>query len=139
MSTLAGSAYHPINGAAEDIWEGFSWPALFLGFIWFIYKGMWGWGVIAFILALSTFGISWLFFPFFANELYAKSLLGQGYLNAKQWNEKKQVNAGTIKPALQPQQGGSLIADELAKLVALKERGVLSNEEFNKQKQKLLN
>ena len=64
MSTFAGQAYHPVNGSTEDIWEGFSWPCLFCGFLWYMYKGMWGWGIIALILAFITFGISWLIFPF---------------------------------------------------------------------------
>lgn len=137
MSTFADKAYHPINGAVEEIWEGFSWPCLFLGFIWHIYKGMWGWGVIALILAIFTYGISWLVFPFFANEQHAKSLLKRGYLNEKQWNEKKQAdinpgNSGSHR------QTASSVADELAKLATLKEQGLLNDEEFSKQKRKLL-
>jgi hypothetical protein len=138
MSKLAGEAYHPVNGAIEEIWEGFSWPCLFCGFLWYLYKGMWGWGLITLILALSTFGISWLVFPFFANAQYAKSLLNQGYLNEKQWNERDRASKRTINHGLQSQREVSSIADELAKLVALKEQGVLSCDEFNKQKQKLL-
>ena len=138
MSTFAGKAYHPINGAIEEVWEGFSWPCLFLGFLWYIYKGMWGWGLIALVLAFATWGISWLVFPFFANEQYAKSLLERGYLNEKQWNERKRASAGTNNSVPQHQQGTSSIADELAKLAILKEQGVLSDEEFEKQKHKLL-
>jgi len=137
MSTFAWNAYNPINGAVEEISEGFSWPCLFLGFIWYIYKGMWGWGIIALILAIFTSGISWLFFPFFANEQHTKSLLKRGYLNEKQWSEKKET--GSITSNLgSHHQGTSSIADELAKLVTLKEQGVLSDEEFSKQKSKLL-
>ena len=69
MSRFAGNAYPSINGATEDLWEGFSWPCLFAGFMWFISKGMWRWGLIALILAIRTFGISLLIFPFFANGL----------------------------------------------------------------------
>lgn len=135
MSTFARNARHPINGAVEEVWEGFSWPCLFLGFIWYIYKGMWGWGIIALVLAILTWGISWLVFPFFANEQHAKSLLERGYLNEKQWNDRKQADTRSTG---QNQQASSSIADELAKLAALKERGVLSDEEFSKQKDKLL-
>ena len=93
MSTTAGRLYHPLNGAGEEIWKGFSWPCLFLGCIWYIYKGMWGWGVISLILACSTMGISWLIFPFFANEQHANSLLKRGYLNQKQWNDKRDAGS----------------------------------------------
>jgi hypothetical protein len=136
MSSSAGKAYHPANGAIEEIWEGFSWPCLFFGFIWYIYKGMWGWGVIALILAFVTLGLSWLVFPFFANEQHAKSLLKRGYLNEKQWNERKQSGSNSVASESKPTT--SNIADELAKLAALKEQGVLSDEEFTKQKTKLL-
>ena len=138
MSTLVGEAYHPVNGAVEEIWEGFSWPCLFFGFLWYLHKGMWGWGLIALILAIFTVGISWLFFPFFANAQYAKFLLDQGYLNEKQWKERNQAAKATINPGLRRNPETSSIADELAKLVALKEKGVLSDEEFKRQKEKLL-
>ena len=121
MSQLVGKAYHPVNGSTEEIWEGFSWPCLSCGFLWYMYKGMWGWGIIALILAFGTFGISWLIFPFFANGQYAKSLLERGYLNEDQWNERTR---GASKPDSKSHAASS-VADELAKLAALKAQGVL--------------
>ena len=137
MSTLAAKAYNPTNGAVEEIWEGFSWPCLFLGFIWYIYKGMWGWGLIAFILAVFTWGLSWLVFPFFANEQHAKSLLKQGYLNEEQWNDKKKAGQQKSNTASYNLTTSS-VSDELSKLAALREQGVLTDEEFSVQKRKLL-
>lgn len=137
MSKLVAKAYHPINDSTEDIWEGFSWPCLFCGFIWFMYKSMWGWGVIALILAFASFGISWLIFPFYANALYAKALLDRGYLNEAQRNERKRANQSGSRQEFRSPTTSST-ADELAKLVALKAQGVLSDEEFTKQKLKLL-
>lgn len=137
MSKLVAKAYHPINDSTEDIWEGFSWPCLFCGFLWYMYKGMWGWGIIALILAFGTFGISWLIFPFFANAQYAKSLLDRGYLNEAQWKERNQTSRGANRQDAKSHITPS-IADELAKLAALKAQGVLSDEEFNKQKLKIL-
>ena len=137
MSTLAGNAYHPINGSTEKIWEGFSWPCLFFGCFWCIYKGMWRWGIITFILAFCSFGISWLIFPFFANEYYAKSLLERGYLSEDQWNERTRASRGTNKPDSNSHAASS-VADELAKLAALKAQGVLTDEEFNREKRQIL-
>ena len=97
---------------------------------------MWGWGVIAFILAILTWGLSWLVFPFFANEHHAKSLLKQGYLNEKQWNEKKAEKQASN--ATSQNRVASSVSDELSKLVALKDQGVLTDEEFSVQKKKLL-
>ena len=137
MSTFAGQVYHPVNGSTEDIWEGFSWPCLFCGFLWYMYKGMWGWGIFALILVFITFGISWLIFPFFANGQYAKALLERGYLNEHQWHERARAIWGDNTPDLKSNAVSS-VADELAKLAALKAQGVLTEEEFNKQKLKLL-
>jgi len=50
---------------------------------------MWGWGVIALILAILTYGFSWLIFPFFANAQYAQSLIKRGYINKKLLVKKK--------------------------------------------------
>ena len=49
--------------------------------------------MISLVLAFCTMGISWLIFPFFANEQHANSLLKQGYLNQKQWNDKKDAGS----------------------------------------------
>ena len=136
MSTLAAKAYHPINGSTEDIWEGFSWPCLFFGFFWYLYKGMWGWGLIALILAGPTFFISWFVLPFLANEQYAKFLLNRGYLNEDQWNKRKKGSSERENSYQHPEK--SSVADELAKLAALKEQGILNDEEFEKQKKKVL-
>lgn len=137
MSTYAAKAYHPVNDSAEEIWEGFSWPCLFCNFLWYMYKGMWGWGIISLSLAVSTFGISWLIFPFFSNAQYAKSLLERGYLNEVQRNERRQASLGATRPDVKNRTTYS-VADELAKLAALKAKGVLSDEEFDAQKLKVL-
>lgn len=137
MSKLVAKAYQPVNDSTEETWEGFSWPCLLCGFLWYMYKGMWGWGIIALILAFATFGVSWLIFPFFANAQYAQSLLKNGYLNEAQWNERKQLSRRANRQEVKSYTASS-VADELAKLAALKAQGLLSDEEFNKQKLKLL-
>ena len=135
MSKFAGKAYHPINDSTEDIWEGFSWPCFFFGFFWYLYKGMWGWAVISFFVSIATFGIAWLFFPFFANAQYANSLLKRGYLNEKQ----QRLQASSVTNDSGPQQReSSSIADELQKLARLKEQGILSDEEFQAAKKRLI-
>lgn len=146
MSKFAGVAYHPVNGSKEEIYEGFSWPCFFLGFIWYIYKGMWRWGVIHFLVALVLcfslwflLLLYWPLFAFFANDQYAKSLIANGYLNEKQWKERNQANAGTVMTTRISQHEVSFLADELEKLAALKEKGILTEEEWSRQKQRLLN
>src|SRR5438128_12276798 len=94
------------------------------------------WGVMAAILSFSTMGISWLIFPFFANGQHAKFLLKQGYLNEKQLKEREQGIPS--RAAASTRQQVSSVADELSKLAALKTQGVLTDDEFNSEKQKLL-
>ena len=84
MSKPIGYLYHPTNGYAITIYKGFNWPVLFVGGIWYIAKGMYGWAIGSIILAVVTFGISWIVFPFVANYQYKDFLLQQGYLNDEQ-------------------------------------------------------
>jgi len=80
MSRKIGKLYHPLNNHPEEIYEGFSWPCLLFGFMWYLVKGMFGWAIINFLVAGFTFGISLLIFPFFANNHRKESLLKKGYL-----------------------------------------------------------
>ena len=139
MSTLQGKAYHPANGSTEQIWGGFSWPCLFFGCFWYLYKGMWGWAAISFIVSIVTYGLGWLVFPFFANEQHAKSLLAKGYLTKKQWEEKQNPQASSNASNINTTASQALpIADELAKLAELRSKGILTEEEFASQKTRLL-
>jgi Short C-terminal domain len=139
MSSPAGRAFHPVNKSHELIFEGFSWPCLLFGCFWFIYKGMWGWGIISFALAWITFGLSWLVFPFFANEQYAKSLLKKGYLNEAQVKERERHTQQVGVPAATAATPALSVADELGKLASLRSAGVLTDQEFESQKARLLN
>ena len=83
MSKSIGNLYHPVNKHPEGIFSGFSWPCLFFGFFWFLYKNMWAWAVISFCAAMFSWGLSNLIFPFFANDSHQKSLLKKGYLGSE--------------------------------------------------------
>ena len=108
---------------------------LFCGCFWFAYKGMWGWAVISFALAVMTAGLSWLVFPLFANEHYAKSLVKSGYLTEAQAKAK----ARTSLLARRPRHQRPSMADELGKLPSLRITGVLTEQELAAQKARLLN
>jgi putative oligomerization/nucleic acid binding protein len=88
-------------------------------------KGYGEWVFSPFLLALVTWGISWLVFPFFANDQYRKSLLKDGYL------PDDQIGHSPLK------MDGS-VADEIRKLAELKASGVLTDEEFSTRKSRLL-
>jgi hypothetical protein len=132
MSVGLGKMYHPTNGAPIEIYRGFSWPCLFLGCFWYGFKGMWGWAVLAFAAALLTAGFSWLFFPFFANGQHVSSLKSKGYLTEEQRRGAKMPV--TTQGASAPRD----VAGELAKFAELRDKGVLTAEEFDEQKRRLL-
>lgn len=125
MSKAAGLLVHPASKDRVPVYSGFSWPCLFAGCFWYGAKGLWGMGILAFLLALVTSGLSWLVFPFFANDQFRKSLLKDGYLPEEQ----------VERMAVQMQ--GS-VADEISKLASLKASGVLSEAEFQLRKERLL-
>ena len=95
---------------------------------------MWGWAVIAILAAVMTSGISWLVFPFFANSQHRKSLLKNGYFNSTQMKRTNDA-AERLENANFGTHG---IADEILKLANLKEKGLITDNEFVLQKGKLM-
>jgi hypothetical protein len=86
MSKQIGNLYHPTNREPSEIFEGFNYPCLFLGPLWFAVKGMWLWAVGSALLASFTCGFSWVIFPFFANLMFKKHLRSNGWLSEDQAN-----------------------------------------------------
>lgn len=133
MSTKTGVMYHPGNRSTVDIYSGFSWPVLFFGCFWYGFKGMWGWAALALAAAMCTWGLSWFVFPFLANGQHVDYLKKQGYLTKAQLDEGKQPQqAAAAAPAPRD------VAAELEKFHDLRQKGILSQEEFDLQKKRLL-
>jgi len=88
-------------------------------------KELWGMGIFAFLLAIVTWGFSWLVFPFFANDQYRNSLLKNGYIPEDELGRSPLKVDGSV-------------ADEILKLSELKAAGVLTEEEFLSRKSRLL-
>lgn len=132
MSSVYMILRHPTNGLKEQTWEGFSWPALFFGMLWQLYKGLYGHFVICLVIAIVTAGfaapIIWLAYAINGNDWHFNSLLKKGYLTEKQWENKE--GAAPIET--------TSVADEILKLQSLRNSGALSEEEFSIAKQKLL-
>ena len=80
MSKPSEVLVDPKTGTKEQTWSGFSWPCLFLGVFWFLYKRLYGWSAITFLAAIITGGFAWLVFPFFANGVHRNSLIKSGWL-----------------------------------------------------------
>ena len=138
MSSLAGYAIHPVNGSREPIYDGFSWSCLLFGCFWFLYKGMWAWGVMSFVMALLSFGLSWFVLPFIANAQHAKFLIGKGYLTEGQAHERGLATSQVASSMVAPSPPTVLVADELGKLASLRDKGLLTEQEFETQKARLL-
>lgn len=129
--------YHPVNGVAEEVWEGFSWHNLLLGPIWLASKQLWIYFFISIIIIIITAGVGaipvWIYCGFSGNAIYKKSLLRKGYLTRQQYqqrNNREEENNSF------PNATG--IADEISKLAELYNSGVLTEDEFNARKKKLL-
>lgn len=103
MSTQGETLHHPINGASEQTWDGFSWPALCFGAIWLLAKGLYGHFVIGLVLLIITLGFAapvlWLVCGFVGNDIHRSSLLKQGYLTRDQWEKKNRPAAEEIYAA----------------------------------------
>jgi hypothetical protein len=87
-------------------------------------------GLLAFALALVSFGVSWLVFPFVANDHFRKSLLKDGYVPEEQFDPNAVQRGRTTV-------NGS-VAEEIQKLATLRVQGVLTAVEFEERKSRLL-
>ena len=70
---------NPTTGQLREAPVGFSWTLFFFGCFPAFFRSDWKWGFLMFLLALVSFGLSWLIFPFIYNKLYIKDLVNNGY------------------------------------------------------------
>ena len=129
----------PINGTSEETWEGFSWPAFFFGVIWLLVKGLYGHFLISLVILIITAGIAapiiWIVYGFIGNEVHKKSLLKKGYLTSAQWENQQNQHTSTPAPSNASQKDH---LSQLRELAELRDKGILTEDEFSKQKSKLL-
>lgn len=84
------------QGHVKDAPIGFSWTTLFFGIFPALMRSDWKWGIIQFIIATATFGISWFVMPFLYNKLYIKDLLASGYYPINSDMADQVVAAGIV-------------------------------------------
>lgn len=75
------------SGVKIQVPTGFSWTTLLFGCFVPLFRGDMKWFVVMLILALLTYGISNLIFPFFYNSVYLQNLLTQGFIGADKDSE----------------------------------------------------
>ena len=133
--------FHPVNGKQEQTQTGFSWPAFLFGVIWLLIKGLYGHFLINFVLIIITAGFAapviWLVYGFIGNKAYKSSLLKKGYLNREQWEKKEKISDLVGDNFLSAHKKDSIT--QLKELAELRDKGILTNEEFIKQKDKIIN
>ena len=69
---------NPANHYQEASSAPWVWTLLF-GVFYFAVKGIWRHAFIAFLLAFFTVGLSWLIYPFFANNIVRTHYLRKGW------------------------------------------------------------
>jgi hypothetical protein len=70
---------NPANGYVEETKDAWLWCLLF-GCIYFAVKGIWTHAIAAAVLAILTVGLSWLIYPFFANDIVRTHYLRKGWV-----------------------------------------------------------
>ncbi|MGG7078651.1 DUF2628 domain-containing protein [Clostridium sardiniense] len=67
------------SGLRKEVKQGFSWTTFFFGGFVPLFRGDLKWFIIMWILALISFGISWLVMPFIYNKKYMEGLMMKGF------------------------------------------------------------
>jgi hypothetical protein len=114
----------------------------FFGVFWLLVKGLYGHFVVMLLLVLISYlwaaPIIWIVYGAIGNGVYKSSLLKKGYLTESQWQQRSESEPSISKN----QAPGSTQKDPLEKLRELadmRDKGILTEEEFAAQKAKILN
>lgn len=143
---------NPINNHIEESSDEW-FPTLLFGGFYFLSKGIWTHFLLYLLLVPLTLGIAWFVYPFYARSIVEQHYLRKGWI--KESGDGKQPAAAPPRPAastsepaaqvprVEPKiqaatQNVLSVASEIEKLASLKDKGILSEEEFQAQKKKLL-
>jgi len=84
------------SGLIKEADWGFSWKTFIFGAFVPLLRGDLAWFFIGIVLAICTFGLAWLVFPFYYNKIYVKKLLAQGFYPLDELSRMTLVNANII-------------------------------------------
>ncbi|MXO50143.1 DUF2628 domain-containing protein [Erythrobacter gaetbuli] len=148
MSSKAGYAVNPLNGAKVQIYEGWNWPAFFFGLFWCMAKGLWKQAAIVFLVVLLSMLIpvlgwlvaigTWFYLGANGNEMVVNSLVERGYTldGAAALEESGPARVRITQPSTENAKAEDL--GRLERLHALHQAGALTDEEFAEQKSRVL-
>ncbi|MCQ2966646.1 MAG: SHOCT domain-containing protein [Alphaproteobacteria bacterium] len=128
---------HSTSGLMKQVPTGFSWTTFFFGPCVPLFRGDLKWFLIMLIVDLITFGFSQFVFMFTYNQTYLKSLMLQGFIAADDFSKEfLEKNGFCLKKSIKDAEIST--SDQILKLAELKEKGIISEEEFLEQKKILL-
>jgi hypothetical protein len=87
--------HNPQNGYEEEVTCPGLWTFLF-GPLYFAMRGVWTHAVLSFVLAIVTWGLSWLVYPFAARDLMRTHYLRKG------WREGPNPESKSDEPTSPP-------------------------------------
>lgn len=132
MSQASNSLYHPANKSKENTWKGFSWPALFFGFLWLIIKGLWAHAVIWLVVAIATTGLGViplsLIYAFIGNDLHRNALIKKGYLEEDDIELTSKTKTSTLDRTINERD----LNDDTYKLFLIEKYEIIKNQTLEK-------
>lgn len=143
---------NPTNGHRETV-SGVAWLwSLLFGWFYMLTVGLWGhvfiqifvYVVVALIgggpFLIIAVPAVWLIYAVSINSMLANRYLRQGWREMKGDELWGRANAAPAEPPPSPAPSGAStsVADELEKLAGLRDKGLLTPDEFDLQKAKLL-
>lgn len=81
-ATTAVIFSNPATGEQLTILNAGLWTFLF-GPFYFMLRGVWSHAAISLVVAIVTYGVSWLAYPFFAQGILRKHLISKGWIAIK--------------------------------------------------------
>ena len=151
---------HSQSGMVKDVPLGFSWTTLFFGIFPALFRGDLKNAGIMFLVAIFTFGLSWFVFAFLYNKMYVNDLVTKGWGPADEYavhalnskgimftssgiNPNQDFNQNIQGNQMQNSQYNTTNEDpmrfqKLRELNDLKEQGIITPQEFEREKKKLL-
>lgn len=109
---------NPNNGYVEEVSDLVWLWVLLLGCVYFAVRGVWTHAVVGLVLAILTWGVSWLVYPFFARIIMQRHYLRRGWQEVSNpVHEPAATSASPVKRRVDTQTRRIYIASIVAAFV----------------------